>query len=74
VIDDKTHYRRICSLSRIFATLIVKTNCMRAGLGDTRLHRDKKDVKDITQYLRSQCQDPFNLEKVPECLVNITTG
>ena len=43
-------------------------------LGDTRLQRDKKDVKDITEYLLSQCQDPFNHDDVPESLVNITTG
>ena len=43
-------------------------------LGDTRLHRDKKDVKNITEYLLSQCQDPFNHDDVPESLVNITTG
>ena len=43
-------------------------------LGDTRLQRDKKDVKDITEYLLGQCQDPFNHDDVPESLVNITTG
>jgi len=43
-------------------------------LGDTRLRRDKKDVKEITEYLLRQCQDPFNRDDVPESLINITTG
>ena len=43
-------------------------------LGNTRLHREKKDVKDTTEYLLSQCQDTFNHNDVPASLVNITTG
>jgi len=34
-------------------------------LGDTRIQRDKKDVKDTTEYLLSQCQDLFNHDDVP---------
>jgi len=43
-------------------------------LGNTRIQRDKKDVKDTTEYLLSQCQDPFNHDDVPASLVNITTS
>ena len=31
-------------------------------------------MKDITEFLLSHCQDPFNHNDVPENLVNITTG
>jgi len=43
-------------------------------LGDTRIQKDKKDVKDTTEYLLSQCQDPFNHDDVLASLVNITTS
>lgn len=43
-------------------------------LGVSRLKRDKNDLKDMKEYLESQCQNPFNLDEVPERLVNITTG
>ena len=28
-------------------------------LGESRSNKDRKDVKDIKEYLYSQCQDPF---------------
>ena len=33
-------------------------------LGDSRLKKDRKDVKSIKEYLYSQCQDPFDLDNV----------
>ncbi len=43
-------------------------------LGKARLNKDRRDVNDMKEYLRTQCQDPFDLENVPDHLTNITTG
>ena len=43
-------------------------------LGDSRLKKDRKDEKSIKEYLYSQSQDPFYLDNVSDCLINITTG
>ena len=43
-------------------------------LGTSRSNKDRKDVKDMKEYLCSQCQDPFELNDVPDHLMNITTG
>ena len=43
-------------------------------LGTSRSNKDRKDVKDLKEYLYSQCQDPFDLDDVPDHLMNITTG
>ena len=40
-------------------------------LGTSRSNRDKKDMK---EYLYSQCQNPVDLDEVPDHLMNITTG
>ena len=31
-------------------------------------------MKDMKEYLYSQCHDPFDLDDVPDHLMNITTG
>ena len=46
----------------------------RINLGTSRSNKDRKDVKDMKEYLYSQCQDPFDLDDVPDHLMNITTG
>ena len=43
-------------------------------LGTSRSNKNIKDVKDMKEYLYSQCQDPFDLDDVPDDLMNITTG
>ena len=43
-------------------------------LGTSRSNKDRKDAKDMTEYLYIQCQDPFDLDDVPNHLMNITTG
>ena len=43
-------------------------------LGDSHSNKDRKDVKDMKEYLYSQCQDPFDLDGVVDYLMNITTG
>ena len=47
---------------------------MHEELGTSRSNKDRKDVKDMKEYLYSQCQDPFDLDDVPDHLMNITTG
>ena len=47
---------------------------MHEELGDSHLKKDRKDVKSIKENLFSQCQDPFDLDSVSDCLINITTG
>ena len=47
---------------------------MHEQLGTSRSNKDRKDVKDMKEYLYSQCQDPFDLDDVPDHLMNITTG
>ena len=47
---------------------------MHEELGDSRLKKERKDAKSIKEYLYSQCQDPFDLDNVSDCLINITTG
>ena len=41
--------------------------------GQTRMARDERDVVKIEEYVRST-QNPFDLETVPDELVNVTTG
>ena len=43
-------------------------------LGTSRSNKDRKDEKDMKEYVYSQCQDPFYLDDVPDHLMNITTG
>ena len=43
-------------------------------LGTSRSNNDIKDVKDLKEYLYSQCQDAVDLDDVPDHLMNITTG
>ena len=43
-------------------------------LGTSRSNKNIKDVKNMKEYLYSQCQDPFDLDDVPDHLMNITTG
>ena len=42
--------------------------------GTSRSNKDRKDVKNMKEYLYSQYQDPFDLDDVPDHLMNITTG
>ena len=41
--------------------------------GKARIARDERDVVKIAEYVRSS-QNPFDLETVPDELVNVTTG
>ncbi|KAG0713197.1 hypothetical protein GWK47_016726 [Chionoecetes opilio] len=43
-------------------------------LGHARVTKDQNDVKVIKEYIKEQCQDPFDLESVATSLVNITSG
>lgn len=43
-------------------------------LGPARISRDKADVIAIKEYVKDHCQNPFDLENIPNELVNITTG
>jgi len=43
-------------------------------LGRARVTKDQNDVKVIKEYIKEQCQDPFDLESVATSLVNITSG
>ena len=44
-----------------------------SGGGQTRMARDERDVVKIEEYVRST-QNPYDLETVPDELVNVTTG
>ena len=47
--------------------------CMKSW-GTSRSNKDRKDVKDMKEYLYSHCQDPLDLGDVPDHLMNIITG
>ncbi|KAG0724955.1 hypothetical protein GWK47_039527 [Chionoecetes opilio] len=42
--------------------------------GHARVTKDQNDVKVIKEYIKEQCQHPFDLESVATSLVNITSG
>ena len=43
-------------------------------LGSTRIGKDQRDVQAIKDFVKEQCQDPFDIENVPDTLANITSG
>ena len=43
-------------------------------LGQTRQARDRSDVLSIKDYITDNCENPFDLDSVPNELVNISTG
>ena len=49
-----------------------KELCNSGTNGTSSSNKDRKDVNDTKEYLYSQCQDPFDLEDVPDHLTDIT--
>jgi len=43
-------------------------------VGSTHIGKDQRDVQAIKDFVKEQCQDPFDTENVPDTLVNITSG
>ena len=57
-----------------FKELCNSNGKMHEELGTSRSNKNRKDVKDMKEYLYSQCQDPFDLDDAPDHPMNITTG
>ena len=51
-----------------------KRKTLHEELGTSHSNKDRKDMTDMKEYLYSQCQDLFDLDDVPDHLMNITTG
>ena len=43
-------------------------------LGPSRMSRDKSDVTTIKDYIMKHCQNPFDVDTIPNKLINISTG
>ena len=51
-----------------------KSNNTHEELGRAQVTKDQNYDKVIMEYIKEQCQDPFDLERVVTSLVNITSG
>lgn len=60
-------YKNLCST----AGKVVKVH---EELGPARMARDLADVCIVEDFIRNHCQDPFDLDDVPEKLSNIVSG
>ena len=47
---------------------------MSEELGPSRMTRDKSDVSSVKDYIIKHCQNPFDVDTLPNGLINITTG